>query len=191
MSDFDKNHVTFYLESIEDREKTLAAGRPIYRNAEYIRITPPGGNLIVEREVNDSDLHNYESRYRLWKEGAEEPVIGTHLRMWPAATPAMVASLKEIQVHTVEALADANDTILDQIGMGARDLQRKARTWLSAADDTGKLAERINALEIENESLKTRNTELSDSLETLKAEISRPRKGRPSADMQELQKLVA
>lgn len=191
MSDYDGNHILFEVKAIEDRAATIKAGHTCYKDVEFCTITPPGGSLVIHAEVDDTVKERYASRYNAWLEGREEPVEGTPITMWPGASPAVAATLKGLAVHTVEALAGANDSILERIGPGARALQEKAKTWLASAEDIGKVAEQVAALTIENAELKERNAQLTQALAAFKAKLDEPIQGRPPVVVQELRELVA
>ncbi len=191
MSDYDGNHILFEIKAVEDRTATIKAGHPQYRDVEFCTITPPGGNLVLHKEVDDDIRRNYESRYKAWLEGKEEPIEGTPITMWPGATPAISATLKGIAVHTVEALASANDSVLEQIGPGASALQEKAKAWLKGAEDVGKLAEQVAALTAQNEDLTERNAMLQAALNRVRDKLEEPTTGRPPKVVDELKELVA
>jgi hypothetical protein len=69
-------------------------------------------------------------------------------------------------ILTVEDLAGLPDSDLPAIGIGGLSLRDKARAWLSAAEDKGKLAE-------ENAALKLQVTTLSEQVTTLAAEFAK------------------
>lgn len=177
MSDYDNNHILFEIRPVENRSKSIDAGHPVYDNEEWITITPPGGNLKVERAITDADRENYARRYALWQQDREEPIEGTDIRLWPGASPALAQTLKAIDVHTVEALAAANDSILDRIGMGARALKAKASAWIDGANDIGRLAEQIAALTARNDDLQARSDELQAAVDQMKAEKATEKRG--------------
>jgi hypothetical protein len=191
MSDYDDNHVIFRIEPVENRAKSISAGHPVYDDAEFVTITPPGGALVVDKAVDDVVRERYASRYEAWLKGKEEPTEGTSITLWPGATPATAQTLKAMAVHTVEALANANDAVLERIGPGARAMQQKAQAWLKGAEDIGKLAEQIAALTADNESLRERNRQLEQALVQVRERLDQPTQGRTPAVVQELRDMVA
>jgi septal ring factor EnvC (AmiA/AmiB activator) len=66
----------------------------------------------------------------------------------------MVATLRAINIYSVEDLADATESDFQRIGPGARDLREKARAWLKVANETGKIAAELKARDDEISALK-------------------------------------
>lgn len=171
--------VEFYHLPIEDRAASVKAGHYVAKDVEYVRITPPGGNLIVEAEVTDTHRMRFERQYKAWLEGVEPPSDGQPLREWPPASPAIVKTMDAIGIRTVEALAACPDGILQGAGMGALTLKDKAKAWLLSASQHGVLAEELSALKVEVQQLRERNEQLAEENARLAA---KPRRGRPPKD---------
>lgn len=168
--------VEFYHLPVEDRAASQKAGHYVAKDVEYVRITPPGGNLIVETEVTDTHRQRFERQYNAWLEGIEPPEDGSPLREWPPASPAQVRTLDAMGIRTVEALAKCPDGPLQGAGMGGIALREKARAWLQSAADHGVLAEEIAALKVEVAQLAERNEQLAEENRRL---AQKPRRGRP------------
>jgi hypothetical protein len=169
--------VDFYHMPIEDRDASQVAGHYVAKDVEFVRITPAGGNLIVESEVTEVHRQRFERQYDAWKKGIDPPEDGSPLRDWPPASPAQIKTMDAIGIRTVEALAGCTDGILQHAGMGSVALRDKARTWLKSAEDQGRVSEQVASLTVENESLKERLGQLEEAIEKLK-----PRRGRPPKD---------
>jgi hypothetical protein len=89
-------------------------------------------------------------------------VTGTPLEQWPQMTVGMVASLKAMNVHTVEQLAEMSDQYAQQI-MGNHDLRRKAKLFLDAAAGeavNNKLQSELDKRDIEINQLKEQMAQL-------------------------------
>jgi len=173
--------VEFSIRSEEDRAASIKAGHHVGRDVEFITITPPGGNLIVETPVTDQHRERYARQYDAWKAGQEPPEDGTPLRDWPPISPGQLSTMTAIHIRSVEALAAATDGVLQRAGMGAMALRDKARAYLQAAADHGQVAEEVTALRIENEALKSRLEDLETALAELKPKRGRPPKERAAA----------
>lgn len=138
---------TFYEEPVEDRAATAAAGHAVYKTRDRVKIAKVGGNgQMVDELVSwvktypelwDVVRPGYES----WKAGQAEPINGTALEMWPAATPAIVKILRSADIRTVEEVAGLQDNQL--VFMGARLWRDKARAWLESARNVGQTAEQL------------------------------------------------
>ena len=140
--------VQFETRSKEDRKATIKEGHYVAIDVDYAIITPPGGNLVVEREVDDEIMARYREGYDAWKKGQEVPVEGTHLKNWPVASPAQIDMCLRTNVRTVEELATLSESGVQRIGMGGITLRQKAQAWLDAANGTGKGAAEIEKLTV-------------------------------------------
>tara|TARA_R110000824_G_scaffold18775_3_gene73771 strand:+ start:4705 stop:5325 length:621 start_codon:yes stop_codon:yes gene_type:complete len=160
-------HVAFELRAEEDRGGSIAAGHPVFRDVEVAILTMPGGNLVLDKFVNDELLHEWRfgipgrkppspfavSAYEAWKDGREAPVDGIDLKNWPGVTPAQLKMCQAISVLTVENLAGCNADTLRKLGMGGVALKDKAAAYLKSAG-SNKASEEMAALKVEMESLK-------------------------------------
>jgi hypothetical protein len=158
-------YVTFEARPIEDREATIAAGHYVGKDVIYALVTPQGSKDRIEKVADDwlSDLQEavnqdrfpmewlraYKGLYSDWKEGREMPVSGTAIINWPAISKSQADACLGANIRTVEDLAEANETALSYIGMGARALKERARAWVESAADTGKVAEELEKLRVQ------------------------------------------
>ena len=125
--------VAFRMDALKDDAATEAAGRPIYKDVEFIRILN-GKDNIIDRPVRDTDKQRWPRAYAAWKQtGASDPgAVGTRLEMWPQMSRAQVEEFKHFKIYTVEQLADLADSTVTQI-MGAPKLKRLAQLAVEAA----------------------------------------------------------
>ena len=100
------------------------------------------------------------------------PENGTSVRNWPVLSPAQTQTLIAAHVMTVEDLAIANEEVIMRLGMGGRALKQRAVDWLQAASSTGKTAEQLTALQVENEALKASNAKMDEQLALLKNQVA-------------------
>lgn len=121
------------------KQKSIAAGRDIYEDRDYVEILTPGDTRsIVDREVRDEDKQRWPREWAAYEAGNELSVIGTPLEKWPlVGSPSMVKTLKAMNINTVEDLAGLTDAALGNVGMGARNLREAAKLWLADANDKG------------------------------------------------------
>ena len=152
-------YVTFEERSIEDRAQSIAKGRRVDRAVDWAILRQSGSKDNVEVEASvwlaglDKDPNmvplwadKFKADYERWKKGQEATPDGTHVSQWPAISKAEATTLIACNVRTVEDLASANEPTLVRIGIGARNLQNKAKEWLKVADGTGRAAEELAAL---------------------------------------------
>lgn len=169
-------YVRFERRAVEDRSKSMAAGRYGYRDVDIACITSPGQKDIVDRPVQEwldylakqaldgrvpqLWVDHYNRAYSAWQQSQEVPENGTPIRGWTVLSPAAQETVLAANIRTVEDLATANVQALSAIGMGGQTLKSKAEAWLKASKDTGTIAERLASLERDNADLKRQNEEL-------------------------------
>ena len=161
----------FFTEAVKLEWKSRQEGRPIFEDREFVRIIIPGDRRSMAVEpVGEAHRSRWSREYQAFQAGREAPVEGTPLSEWPVSlmSPARVQELAYFNLRTVEQMAAVNDAQLQNLGMGARELRERARTWLEVAE---KGAGPIERLISRNEEL-TRETErLTRELKAANAEI--------------------
>lgn len=124
----------FYLEPELQGFESEKAGRPVYKDVEYVEIHIPGDSKSTwGGRVKDEHRMRWPAQYEAFKKGQEPVHDGYPLKEWPPMTPAMVANLASLNVHTVEQLAAVQDGALMNLGTGGRQIRDKARAWLEQA----------------------------------------------------------
>ena len=139
-------HIQFYEGAVEDRDATLRENRYIAKPVDYVIIRQVGAKDDVEKEAvpwlesigNNANyapqwVDAFREAYKKWKAGQEITPIGTHVKVWAMISKAQADTLISGGILTVEDLAAANESTLQRVGMGARELQYKARDWLAKA----------------------------------------------------------
>ena len=185
-------YIEFFEDKEEDRTASEEAGHIIYRMIDRIKVIPQGGkhefigkavDWIANKEqdaknkrVSNQYVRELKLMYAEWKEGNEIPLKGTPIKGWPVLTEAMQLNVINANIRTVEDLAQATEEGLTNIGMGARDLKRKALAWIESSEDKGKVAMRVASLEQENDELKARIVTLEGQLK------DKPKRGRPAKE---------
>lgn len=194
-------YVEFKVLTEEDREQSIVTGSHKTKDIDYVIIIPAGDSkLKVERKAgewldqltekvrngtgNPQHLEYFRSAYRVWKETQEIPLNGTPIKGWPVASKSQVENILSANIRTVEDMAVANEDTLMKIGIGARVLKEKAVSWLSAANNTGKISEENAALRVRvddltakvDELMEANNRLLRDTLSAEKRGPGRPRK---------------
>jgi len=167
-------------------------GRYIARDVDMVTVRQIGATDSVVFEVdgwlaqNKIEVSNgrlpkehadlYATSYERWKSGQEIPLEGTPIKTWPVISPAQVEALVRVGLRTVEDLASLNDEGLRKIGMGAVELRQKAKAWMAAAQDKGKLTQDMTALQRTNEQLHNTVATLTAKMEALQAEMKSTKK---------------
>ena len=162
----------FFTEAVKLEWKSRQEGRPIFEDREFVRIIIPGDRRSMAVEpVGEEHKARWPREYEAFRAGREAPLEGTPLSEWPVSmmSPARVQELAWFNLRTVEQLAAVNDAQLQTLGMGARELRERARTWLEVA---AKGAGPIERLISRNEELTRETVRLARELKAANAELS-------------------
>lgn len=168
----DRLYVTFSRKPKLQTGASREAGRAIYKEVDFIRIMVPGDKLtVIEREVDEIDRRRFAARYEKWLAGAGNAVEGTPLSSLPKMTPSKVEEYKFFNVHTVEQLAAAPDS-LGQKFMGFNGDKQAAQAFLEIAKGNAPIAKM-------NEELKARDSKIEDLQAQIDAlmELAKVKKG--------------
>lgn len=130
--------VRFYPKPRPDKAKSAEAGRPIFRDTDYIEIRTPGSRDAVSRPATQRDIERFPEHYERYRKRIAEPLEGTPLAEWPSITRSMAEELSFINIRTVEALASVADAHMAKF-RGLSTLKRKAQDWLALAEDDAPL----------------------------------------------------
>ena len=177
-------YVQFEQRAVEDRNATIKAGGLVMRDVDYVIVMQVGSKDTAEKEaldwLNDLDrlaqngnypiewAQHFRRQYESWKAGHEVPELGLSVRQWPSLSKAQAENLLAAGVRTVEDVATMNEQTMQRVGMGARELQRKARAYVDSRE-TNKAAEQIAALQAEVENRDATITGLEQRLAKLEA----------------------
>lgn len=126
--------VTFDLEPVLDKGASIAAGRPIYRDMEFITEIPPGDKskyLKVRAPVTEFHKWRFPVDYANWKKGQVQRQEGTPLAAFTRLTPSLVKDLEAQYVFTVEQFINLTATNAANFP-NFHQLQRDARTFLES-----------------------------------------------------------
>lgn len=159
-------NVKFFNAYNENREKSLAAGRPIFDEIPSISIQWPGGDETV-RKIEPQDMQEYPEKYAAFKAGQEPVESGTPLSEWTLMNGATLRELQYLGFKTVEQLADASDEMKRKLGPTGQFI-KKAQDWLAAANCT---QSDVVALRQQLEHEKTRTARLESQVELLMQRI--------------------
>jgi hypothetical protein len=152
--------VRFYKKSVQQEQESIDAGRPIYKDFDFVHICVAGDTLT---EIDTYALNSHKQRFPMqWanymnRVGAhDEEVIGTPLAEWPLVSKSQAEELRAMKFHTVESIANASDQQLQRMGMAAgmspyafRDKAKAFLNLATSAAETDKREAEINALKEE------------------------------------------
>ena len=156
--------VQFYKKSMKQEDASNEAGRPIFKEFDFVRIMIPGDNLT---EIDTYAQESHKQRFpRQWAHyqnqvAGHEDIVGTPLDQWPQVTRSQAEELRGLKFQTVESIADCSDQQLQRIGMVAgmspHNFRLKAKAFLNLANDSAEVAHReaeLQALREENDKIK-------------------------------------
>ena len=152
--------VRFYKRPVQQEQESIEAGRPIFKEFDFVHICVAGDTLT---EIDTYVLPSHKTRFPIqWAQyqnrvGATDPdVIGTPVSEWPLVSKSQAEELRALKFHTVEAIAHASDQQLQRIGMAAGmspyAFRDKAKAFLNLATnaaETDKREAEINSLKEE------------------------------------------
>jgi len=112
--------VSFYNESVEMPFKSEQAGHKVYEDVPFIHIVFPGNNTTQVRKPAKLDSSNgvpsdperFPKQWAAFKAQAEVVQEGFPLTEWPVISKSLALTMKAMQIHTVEQLANIPDTAL-------------------------------------------------------------------------------
>jgi len=141
-------NIKFFYAYNENREKSLAEGRPIFDEIPSISIQWPGGDETVRR-IEQRDILEYPELYERFKAGSEPVTDGTPLAEWAMMSGSALRELNYLGFKTVEQLAAATDDVKRKIGPLSK-LVKTAKDWLDAANsDQNEVVKLKQQLEVE------------------------------------------
>ena len=159
----DENHadsrlqVRFYKRPVQQEHESQEAGRPIFKEFDFVHICVAGDTLT---EIDTYVLPSHKTRFpQQWanymnRQGANEPdIVGTPVSEWPIVSKSQAEELRALKFHTVEAIAHASDQQLQRMGMAAGmspyAFRDKAKSFLNlaiASAETDKRDQELNSL---------------------------------------------
>jgi hypothetical protein len=156
--------VQFYKKSVKQQQASDEAGRPIFKEFDFVRIMIPGDNLTeIDTYAQESHKQRFPRQWAHYQNQVtnHEDIIGTPLDQWPQVTRSQADELRGLKFHTVESIADCSDQQLQRIGMVAgmspHNFRLKAKAFLNLANDSAEVAQReaeLQALRQENDKIK-------------------------------------
>lgn len=180
-------YVQFEVRAVEDRTASEEAGHYVAKDVVFAIVTPAGTKDRLEKVASDwiAGLEEGVKQERIptsWlraykhalgefeKSGDAAALDGTPIRTWPVVQPSQAKLLLDLNIYTVEQLAELTEEGLNALGMGARALKAKAVAWLDSAGDQGKLSAELANLRLQVETLSARDKTREEELQLLKAE---------------------
>lgn len=179
------NMARFYSAPKQNKIKSAEAGRPIFDEHEMVEINLAGDKqnrphfpahevtVTYDAQTQQEDrrtwAERYPNEYRAFKTQSGPHIEGTPLVQWPILTRAQVAELGAIDIFTVEQIADMNARNRQVLGPAAHQLIAQAKAYIERAREGAS-----------DNRLASENAELKAELERMKADMEKPKRGRPA-----------
>jgi hypothetical protein len=128
-------------------------------------------------------LRDFPQAYKRWKDGAQESLVGTPLKEWPAIAGSQCQTLAIRGVRTVEQFAELTDDACHQIGHGYLTLRNKANAYLKKAAegaDATRFAAAMTEKDKEIANLQRQLSELIARMDAKQDEAPTPKKSKQS-----------
>lgn len=178
--------VTFYKRSMKQEDETIAAGRPIFKEFDFIRIMVPGDNLSeIDTYANESHKARFPRQWAHYqnKVGDHQDFVGTPIEQWTLITRSQAEELRGLKFPTVESVANCSDQQMQRIGMVAgmspHSFREKAKAFLNLANESADVAQReaeLQALRAENDKIKAETeaklSKMEQQMEALLAAVA-------------------
>ena len=172
----DRLSVKFYKKTLKDEFKSKLENRPIFYEADFVKIHVPGSQLFdIDTFVNDTHKQRFPrqwAHYLNTQKVEGSLTLGTPIAEWPLISRSMAEELKAVGFHTVDSIATASDAQLQSIGMKAgmqpHAFREKAQRWLQQA----KQGASVESDAAEKEALKAENAATKEALAQLQAQMA-------------------
>lgn len=114
--------VQFYSRPMPNEFESDKQGRPIFYDADFVKIFVPGDSTsVIDTPVREEHKKRFPLHWAHYQNqhAGDQREIGTPLSQWPRLSPAQVEELRALKFHTVENVANASDASLQRLGMVA------------------------------------------------------------------------
>jgi hypothetical protein len=154
--------VRFRMHPVKDDAATKEAGRPMFKNVEFVTISGPGDKFNqIDRPASLYDKRRFRRQYQALKANAEDTGSGTPLSKWPLIDAAQVMELKYFSVHTVEQLALMPDGNIPNVG-NISHLKKNAVDFLALAKGNAPLVQMRGELEKRDQMLSAMQVQMDE-----------------------------
>jgi hypothetical protein len=178
--------VQFYKKSVKQDIASDEAGRPIFKEFDFVRIMIPGDNLTeIDTYAQDSHKQRFPRQWAHYQNQVanHQDIVGTPLEQWPQITRSQADELRGLKFMTVESIADCSDLQMQRIGMVAgmspHAFREKAKAFLNLATNSAEEAQReaeLQALKEENAKIKAETdaklAKMQEQMEALLAAVA-------------------
>ena len=122
----------FHYHPVLQPEESRKQGRPVYKDALYIKIQIKGQkNQIRSRLATEQDQQEFPSAWSAFCKSEQTALVGTPLSAIPGIGPSVELELKQLGIMTVEDMAALPDAAMDKF-RGGMMFRQRAKAYLEA-----------------------------------------------------------
>lgn len=172
-----KLFVRFFRTTERDNARSADEGRPVFKVIDMIEIRQPGERDALHRPVKEEDQYRFPRHWAAFQASQDQTQVGTPLTYLFDAEPEIIAMMKELRIHTLEALANLTENGIQRLGMGGRKWVERAKEYLGGLQDAAavrRLQEQVDEKDQRISTLEQQLKEVGDRLATLEKKGSRP-----------------
>lgn len=165
----------------KSKEATEKEGRPIeiFEKVLYIRISIRGSDINqVHRPAVGEDKARFPFAWQEFNRGEKARERGIPIQMLGLDVP-LIRGFAAKNVFTVEDLAAVSDNNLSNLGIGAREMRRKAIEFLDARKESPVAEARVNEQQALINSQSEQLARMQAQLDRLSDQANKPKRGRP------------
>lgn len=179
----DKIIPRFCTKPVQNNFLSEKNGKPHFEDREFVEMIAPGlAKSIPFEEVTEEHKRRWPQQYDAFKRGMEPTTEGTPLEEWSAITASTALNLRGHNIKTVEQLAGVSDAVLQDVGIGGRDMRERARNFLEAAKGNAPveaLQAELTRAHDETAMLRQQIADLATRLDSQETEKAKRGPGRP------------
>lgn len=179
----------FYNRGVHDPSASSQAGRQIFRDRVYIRVSPPGERLnVVDRPATEDDKRRWPMQWHQFVQNHEQVPEGTPIEQLYPEKPSIAQTLKASGVHTIEQCSELSGHAIDNVGMGAQQWVNTAKSYIEKANRGVTITQHRREMENKDQQIKL----LERQVQELSAKLSViEQKNMQAVNMTQVQELIA
>lgn len=175
--------VIFYRKVDKDNFQTEKLGKPVFFEADYVKIFTPGNQLnIVDTAVREDHKKRFPKQWAYYQSrqgDSREEANGTPLAQWTQITQSQAEELRVRKFYTVESVANASDIALQSIGMIAgmsphsfRDSAKRFLMIASGMADAKAAEDKAAEMKAQNEALQAQIAASNEAMAKMQEQMA-------------------
>lgn len=172
-----KNYAKFYPKWVRNNFLSEKEGAEVGKHEDFVMIICPGQpKSEFHSKATEDHKREHPQEWAAYIAGKEQRLSGTPIDLLPGLERGRADSLKAIYIHSIEQLAEANETAKHNIGMGAGDLVQRAKAYLQKnSAEVAALKEQLAQKDVQLQEQQAQIAALSERMAALES----PQPGKP------------